>query len=149
MKCLPKDKVLLAHGTTLHDWHAEVLAIRAFNHFLIQECHTVAEGGFSPWIERLTAGDLTSEDRSFRIKEDVRIHMYCSEAPCGDASMELIMNQQEDASPWDYAPAAVASYSSGINSSPLHGRGYFSQLGVLRTKPCGFSFRFVTSSSDN
>ena len=56
--------------------------------------------------------------------------MYCSEAPCGDASMELIMAAQEDPTPWA-VPQAVDG-----NSDALTGRGYFSELGVVRRKPC-------------
>jgi len=59
----------------------------------------------------------------FKLKADVKIHMYCSEAPCGDASMELIMRAQEDSTPWKQAPETMP------------GRGDFSQLGVVRRKP--------------
>ncbi len=55
--------------------------------------------------------------------------MYCSEAPCGDASMELVMEAQEDATPW-----AVSVPDEGI-ASGLLGRGSFSQLGIVRRKP--------------
>lgn len=55
--------------------------------------------------------------------------------------MELTMAAQDDASPWDIpAPqpaSASASAGSGRGSEPpaLLGRGYFSQLGVVRRKP--------------
>jgi len=63
----------------------------------------------------------------FAIQDDVKIYMYCSEAPCGDASMELIMAAQDDATPWE-KPADT-------DSDGLTGRGYFSELGVVRRKP--------------
>ncbi|KAF2101278.1 adenosine-deaminase domain-containing protein [Rhizodiscina lignyota] len=128
MKCLPRDKMQMANGTTLHDWHAEVLTIRAFNRFLIDECLNVADGNSSPWIMRSPDAEL----QPFTIKDDIRIHMYCSECPCGDASMELIMNEQEDATPWTYLSPVVPEETNVI---PLHGRGYFSELGIVRTKP--------------
>ena len=31
MQCLPEHLIAEANGCTLHDWHAEVLAIRSFN----------------------------------------------------------------------------------------------------------------------
>lgn len=74
----------------------------------------------------------------FAIKDDVRIHMYCSEAPCGDASMELTMDAQDDATPWDVplSPASVACPESRVSAAPeLRGRGYFSELGIVRRKP--------------
>lgn len=111
MKCLPQYKLRSANGTVLHDWHAEVLAIRSLNHFILQECKAVltAEGGphhpyDSSYIRRRTNEDDDGSEQHqqpFVWREDVALHMYCSEAPCGDASMELTMSAQEDTSPWE------------------------------------------------
>lgn len=46
--------------------------------------------------------------------------------------MELTISSQEDQSPWELLPIAAAALST---SSPLQGRRYFSELGVVRTKP--------------
>jgi tRNA-specific adenosine deaminase 1 len=80
--------------------------------------------------------------------------MYCSEAPCGDASMELVMDAQEDATPWISAPPTIsASFIDKVNTesssypfnlpdvnleasiSALRGRSNFSHLGSVRLKP--------------
>ena len=61
----------------------------------------------------------------------------------GDASMELIMAAQDDASPWDPPASPSLNPASSPSSSPtmiatatsLPGRAYFSQLGVVRRKP--------------
>ena len=45
MKCLPHSKIPHANGNVLHDSHAEVLAIRAFNRFLVDECEELARKG--------------------------------------------------------------------------------------------------------
>ncbi|KAI1379991.1 adenosine deaminase/editase [Hypoxylon crocopeplum] len=185
MKCLPASKLPQAQGNVLHDWHAEVLAIRAFNRFVLDECHAVVNGPGSEFLrwrtpEEIAAGTYTDSCQSgegrdevgngeekggdrgkgelwhgqpFTWREDIRLHMYCSEAPCGDASMELIMASQEDATPWDVpeltpiTPAPDTSPASPIHTSsstptPTHpavsslpGRAYFSQLGVVRRKP--------------
>ena len=132
MKCLSRDKIRLANGITLHDWHAEVLALRAFNRFLIDECSNVVEGNPSPWIRHSSR----PEQVPFTLKEDVRICMCCSEAPCGDASMELVMSEQEDATPWECPPLAATKETADSTAIPLRGRGYFSELGIVRTKPC-------------
>lgn len=134
MKCLPSSKLsLLASGTVLHDWHAEILAIRAFNHFLLQECHQLASSASyeSPILQWRQLGDVSEvqEGQPFNIRKGLRIMMYCSEAPCGDASMELVIEVQDDPTPW---PVAL----SGEGTSSLLGRGCFSQLGVVRRKPC-------------
>lgn len=141
MKCLPARSIPEAGGYVLHDWHAEVLAIRALNRFLIQECYDMAKTpeATSAVLRRRTALE-TSAGRGlqpFTLHEHVKIYMYCSEAPCGDASMELTMNAQDDATPWP-VPSEDAS---SINSSTeiLKGRGYFSQLGIVRRKPCTFT----------
>jgi tRNA-specific adenosine deaminase 1 len=149
MKCLPHNKLPLAHGNVLHDWHAEVLAIRTFNRFLLDQCLLIAAPPYptSPWIRQRSRDELPQhEQQPFIIREDVKIHMYCSEAPCGDASMELVMDAQEDATPWTSAPPTVFSLPSenahGTNTpgeetatSALRGRSNFSHLGVIRCKP--------------
>jgi len=136
MKCLPASKVIQANGNVLHDWHAEVLAIRGFNRWILEECAALAEQGREgegEWI------DWTNEDEHdgkspdfprppFKLKADVRIHMFCSQAPCGDASMELTMASQQDATPW--AKAAPSS-----KPEDMLGRGHFDRLGVVRRKP--------------
>lgn len=166
MKCLPQSKVPLGKGNVLHDWHAEILAIRAFNRWLVDECAELARQGLSgedgegkmdgevssegAWVRwrRDSEGGwnahkhhLTTEDGGdtggqeaeqehiltppFALHDDVQIHMYCSEAPCGDASMELTMAEQADATPWTRPPA----------EDGMLGRGNFDQLGVVRRKP--------------
>jgi len=138
MKCLPHSKISQAKGTVLHDWHAEILAVRAFNHFLVQECLDLANSpaSSSPFLLQRRQSDTHEQKCSqpFALRDDLKLYMYCSEAPCGDASMELIMDAQKDATPWPERS------SSGTESFPegdeLLGRGYFSQLGIVRRKPC-------------
>ena len=135
MKCLPNSKSsLLESGNVLHDWHAEILAIRAFNHFLLQECHRLAScpNYKSPILQRRQARNMSKarETQPFGIDEGLKIMMYCSEAPCGDASMELVMEAQDDPTPWPVATPDEQATPS------LLGRGSFSQLGIVRRKPC-------------
>ncbi|SMQ50128.1 unnamed protein product [Zymoseptoria tritici ST99CH_3D7] len=68
--------------------------------------------------------------------------MYCSETPCGDASMELTMAEQEDATPWSAmsTPSTNSSPNPAATSpitptSGLLGRGHFDRLGLVRRKP--------------
>ena len=135
MKCLPNSKrPLLESGTVLHDSHAEILTIRAFNHFLLQECHQLASCSNykSPILDWRQAPEMSDfkDFQPFTIREGLKILMYCSEAPCGDASMELVMEAQDDPTPW---PMTVSEEGATPN---LLGRGSFSQLGVVRRKPC-------------
>ena len=130
MKCLPGFKSsLLDSGTVLHDWHAEILALRAFNRFLLQECHRVVS--YANYESLVLRRRQSCEGlQPFSIRDGLRIMMYCSEAPCGDASMELVMEAQEDPTPW---PVNISGEGA---TSGLLGRGSFSQLGVVRRKPC-------------
>ena len=149
MKCLPHAKLPSAKGNILHDWHAEILALRAFNRFLVDECSDLAkrglgsEGAWVKWRGRVNeeepALDSSSgrsarvpgqgnegspwQEQPFELHDDVRIDMYVSDAPCGDASMELVMREQEDDTPWEKA------------EDGMPGRGNFDRLGVVRRKP--------------
>ncbi|CZT08102.1 hypothetical protein WAI453_002260 [Rhynchosporium graminicola] len=137
MKCLPQNKIAQAQGVTLHDWHAEVLAIRSFNRFLLEECHALALSGSlsSDYVRLRPERERTEMDfQPFTLREGVSLHMYCSEAPCGDSSMELTMAAQDDATPWA-VPSANDTERNLSELGVLHGRGYFSALGLVRRKP--------------
>lgn len=139
MKCLPASKVVQAKGNVLHDWHAEVLAIRGFNRWILEECELLARLGREEkgqWVEWATGDphEVQQTDPSpsprppFKLRPDVQIHMFCSQAPCGDASMELTMASQEDATPWTNA-------APSSKPEDMIGRGHFDRLGVVRRKP--------------
>jgi tRNA-specific adenosine deaminase 1 len=121
--------VPVANGIILHDCHAEIIAIRAFNRFLLDECIYLIEHpeSTSDIIEKNSW--TVPLQPQFKLKCGVSIHMYTSEAPCGDASMELVMRAQEDATPWEKPP------------EDMPGRGDFSQLGVVRRQPGTFLVR--------
>lgn len=81
MKCLPASKITQANGIGLHDWHAEVLAIRTFNRYIIDECISLMETGSSEFLENTNvSGSLPAYP--FRLKPGIKLHMYASEAPC-------------------------------------------------------------------
>ena len=81
---------------SIHDWHAEILAIRAFNRFVLEECKRLAlQGDNVPQSEFICRRRTVDHDESeqqgttdvwkgqpFAWREDVSLHMYCSEAPC-------------------------------------------------------------------
>lgn len=73
----------------------------------------------------------------FELHENLSIWMYCTCAPCGDASMELCMAAQEDSTPWDVSSPNTPNLGDEPNPTMqlLDGRAYFSILGVVRRKP--------------
>lgn len=125
MRCLPASKLPQARGQCLHDWHAEVVAIRGLNHFLLRECFRLASDASAT---SSVLARVEPPGPPFTIRDDILIHMYCSEAPCGDASMELVMSAQDDATPWQ-------SLLEDQDKDTMPGRGYFSKLGIVRRKP--------------
>lgn len=166
-KCLPASQIPRCRGLVLHDCHSEILAIRAFNCWLLNECHSIltsersspkawaANPPESPFIQRTCEPRHTQQSTSpgesfpeqwppFEIHPDVKIYMYCTCAPCGDASMELCMAAQGDPTPWAVATNTrpdiggdISSKSEAPSSTPnlLNGRAYFSILGAVRRKP--------------
>ena len=135
MRCLPAKKVPELGRYVLHDWHAEVLAIRSFNQLLLQECLQLARcseyhSKIIQWCSR--SGDGLSHEQPFAVRANVKIYMYSSEAPCGDASMELVMEAQDDPTPWPVTAGAIDG-----QSVTMQGRGSFSELGIVRRKPGG------------
>ncbi|PMD33229.1 hypothetical protein L207DRAFT_518058 [Hyaloscypha variabilis F] len=141
MKCLSQNKISQAQGVTIHDWHAEILAIRSFNRTLLQECDSLVKSNdaSNQFVRRRCRDEQTeSHFQPFALNDGISFHMYCSEAPCGDASMELTMAAQEDSTPWELPALSNSLPSSPSPSNPpplLHGRGYFSALGQVRGKP--------------
>ncbi|KAF5542545.1 tRNA-specific adenosine deaminase 1 [Fusarium phyllophilum] len=137
MKCLPASKISQSNGVGIHDWHAEVLAIRTFNRFLLDECENILDkDDESSILQRKTSASNLNDTplQLFEIKEGIKLHMYCSEAPCGDASMELTMASQEDDSAWE-TPTPVNAKPGGDAQISLLGRACFSRTGIVRRKP--------------
>ncbi|OWO99116.1 tRNA-specific adenosine deaminase [Marssonina coronariae] len=137
MKCLPQSKIGQAQGIVLHDWHAEILAIRSFNRFLLEECHELASSvkNVSDYIRLRSPNERTEAHfQPFALKEGISFHMYCSEAPCGDASMELTMAAQQDSTPWNLPSTTTSNNLLTTESTTLHGRGFFSALVLPSTQ---------------
>lgn len=132
--------------------------MRAFNHFVLEQCKELVTNSTKASLYLYRRTEVNAEagqhlEPPFTWNPDVTLHMYCSEAPCGDASMELIMAAQQDAAPWE-APLSErmmaknktlgAGTTTNTTESPdgastpdllLLGRACFSHLGVVRRKP--------------
>ncbi|KAH8422726.1 tRNA-specific adenosine deaminase [Aspergillus melleus] len=165
-KCLSASQVPNGKGLVLHDWHAEILALRAFNYWLLCECRSVlanerhqghsdeitgpsTSSTTSPYLRRRQQNppeQLSSPQPPFELHPDITIYMYCTCAPCGDASMELCMAAQDDPTPWeinnpsnkDLNPASDSNDDTQEQEQEptlLDGRAHFSRLGIVRRKP--------------
>ncbi|KAL8863601.1 MAG: hypothetical protein Q9178_000282 [Gyalolechia marmorata] len=130
------NQVAEAQGMILHDWHAEIVALRSFNQFLLHECLDLATSPtkLSPIIRRRESHEISESKglQPFSILDDLELHMYSSEAPCGDASMEFLMEAQVDATPW---PVDQLHPATKKLPGLLRGRESFAELGIVRRKP--------------
>ncbi|KAK9464620.1 adenosine deaminase/editase [Lipomyces arxii] len=128
VKVLPESRLKnMPQGKLLHDCHAEILALRGFNRFLINECikmHDCPE--YVSSIIMRNDSQRQQQQRPFRLAATWKIYLIVSEIPCGDASMEQLGAGTVEA--WDTS-------SIKRDGKPLRGRGYFSEIGVIRTKP--------------
>ena len=148
-KCLPASQISQCRGLVLHDCHAEILTIRAFNYWLLNECRDILSlptgDKTSPYIRHRSKSKNSNDTwPPLELHQDVKIYMYCTCAPCGDASMELCMAAQEDPTPWELPPPPPPPSSNNNDNGTnldaeadtlLVGRAHFSLLGAVRRKP--------------
>ncbi|MCL4129007.1 UNVERIFIED_CONTAM: hypothetical protein GTU68_007154 [Idotea baltica] len=76
-KCLGGSE-LPRSGDRLHDSHAEIIARRAFKLYLMDQLKSILEDGKSVFV---------LGEEGFKVRSDVAFHFYCSNVPCGDASI--------------------------------------------------------------
>ncbi|ODV81278.1 uncharacterized protein CANTADRAFT_46365 [Suhomyces tanzawaensis NRRL Y-17324] len=117
VKALPNKAREYSNGLMVHDMHAEVLVLRLFNWYLLEQCHLVKNSQTSQLVEEHNGG--------YRIRPGIQLALYISEPPCGDASMGALM--EHDLEPW--------KKKQKLGQQVTRGRGHFDQLGVVRTKP--------------
>lgn len=80
VKTLPDKVRSYSNGLMVHDMHAEILALRLFNYYLLEkDCPLVEHSG---------------------LKHDVKLALFISEPPCGDASMSYISSNLTNNEPW-------------------------------------------------
>jgi tRNA-specific adenosine deaminase 1 len=87
-----------------------------------------------------TSNDNSLEERAiapFYLCSSLSIHLFSSEPPCGDASMELLMAKlgPEASQPWTVQHSSQAGGDASSPSTILQGRTFFSSLGIMRRKP--------------
>ena len=131
--------MIQAQGLALHDSHAEILVIRGFNRFLISLSHNNLNCRFlldeisrlkndnfyqSPW---LVSCEATQREFLFDFNVNA-IFLFVSGTPCGDASLDLLSQNSNNAIPWTRPEGATAP-------SSLHGHEYIWERGKVRSKP--------------
>ncbi|KAL7424406.1 hypothetical protein Q5752_000088 [Cryptotrichosporon argae] len=126
VKCLPANR-LPPLGDTLHDSHAEVLSRRGFVHWLLHESQAVLRG-------QKNMGVIAWDGERLRLRDEVKVVLYVSALPCGDAStLHTAAHQPAEM-------AALKASNVGIVPSvkpgaALRGRNGYDNYGAIRTKP--------------
>ncbi|TIA89322.1 hypothetical protein E3P99_02102 [Wallemia hederae] len=134
MKCLPESRLPL-QGDMLHDTHAEILARRAFTKWLLLQLQLseVEEGSTSSSTSNGISPYLCIRDSKYTFRENVKVHLYVSALPCGDASMAYTADHQrsDDAAYYSAIPLLQGADVGVV----ARGRFDYTRLGALRTKP--------------
>lgn len=115
VKCVPDNKLQNSNGKIIHDMHAEILSMRAFSWYIMDEIEKVKGGETSDLVKIDSLG-------GYRLEDEVKIALYVSELPCGDCSLDEMIRL--DPLPWTEIP-----------SETLRGRSSYTQVGIVRTKP--------------
>lgn len=121
VKAMPDTKLDISKGTVIHDSHAEILCIRGFNRFILKECEKALKSS-SDYILRNSEG-------KFEAVPGLKIHLYISEAPCGDSSLSNTIERSLNEEEWKDTSRPI------VHAGPLRGREYFRETGLVRTKP--------------
>ena len=140
VKALPDFLLVRSGGRMVHDCHAEILALRAFNTVLLRQISELAE---DPALEQdlVVRSSLT---RSYAIRDNWELALYISTLPCGDASMELLTADEDGATIQDDDPIQFIDPSI---KSIVRGRLNYSKRGIVRTKPGRFDSQITLSKS--
>lgn len=142
VKALPNRFREFSEGAMVHDLHAEILAIRLFNWFLLDECSKLVDRDIahvSKIIER-------NECSEFKLKDGIKLALLVTEPPCGDASISYLTDTLDDKEPWK-EDIANSRKRQKLNSdvAVVRGRTNFDKKGIVRTKP-GRSDSVITLS---
>ena len=95
LRCLPYASLPL-NGDVLHDQHAEVLARRGARHWLLTRVHHEARldpSHHTRIFEPIPVHGARASPR-WSLRQGVKLHLYVSTLPCGDASNKLLEFQR-------------------------------------------------------
>ncbi|EGV63842.1 tRNA-specific adenosine deaminase [Yamadazyma tenuis] len=126
VKALPDQVRSYSEGRIVHDLHAEILCFRAFNRFLIDECQN----------RESTLVEKNPDTEKYVLKPHIKVALFVTEPPCGDASMGYLSAKTSNNTPWEIPQEDGAGYKRRKTKTEMvRGRNHFDQLGIVRTKP--------------
>lgn len=142
VKALPNTFREFSEGAMVHDLHAEILAIRLFNWFLLDECSKLVDKD----VEHVSKIIERNKCSQFKLKDGIKLALLVTEPPCGDASISYLTDNLDNKEPWKEDvtnPRKRQKLDSDV--AMIRGRTNFDKKGIVRTKP-GRSDSVITLS---
>ncbi|KAJ2313366.1 hypothetical protein IWW51_001155 [Coemansia sp. RSA 2702] len=117
LKCQHRQQ-LSAFGDSVHDSHAEIIARRALVVYLMGQ------------LLEDPPQSIFAKQPTFTLHDYIRLHLYSSQCPCGDAAIESLQGTlgQHEQPP-------MKRQRTTIDTSVVRGHQGFDTLGALRLKP--------------
>ncbi|RWS27861.1 double-stranded RNA-specific editase Adar-like isoform X3 [Leptotrombidium deliense] len=81
-KCVRGDNLSML-GYVVGDCHAEILARRCFNLYLYRQINSFLESGYVDTPDYII--ERREDLKGFKLKSGIKVHLFVSTAPCGDA----------------------------------------------------------------
>ena len=132
VKALPNRFREFSEGAMVHDLHAEILAIRLFNWFLLDECSKLVDKDVAYASKIIERRDCSL----FKFKDGIKLALLVTEPPCGDASISYLTDTLDDKEPWkEDISNSRKKQKLDSDKSVNRGRTNFDKKGIVRTKP--------------
>ncbi|KAG0675813.1 hypothetical protein C6P42_001508 [Pichia californica] len=148
VKCVPDEILKNSNGKILHDMHAEILAIRGLNWYILKEIEKLKNGNYySDIIEMINEENV---DFKFKLKRNIKFSLYISELPCGDCSLDEMVQNDSDIIDNNNKRIKLSTNNTNNttnNSLKLRSGELYDQVGVVRTKPGRKDSPFCSSVS--
>ncbi|KAJ2911064.1 hypothetical protein GGI21_000233 [Coemansia aciculifera] len=134
LKCLHSGQ-LRTFGDTVHDSHAEIVARRALLVHLMNELRQAMTPTLAAGPPQLF--ERQPDSSRYRLAKHLRVHLYTSQCPCGDATVESLKTAEDDDTADDESGPSHSKRRriDGEGDGVIRGHQSFSSLGTLRLKP--------------
>lgn len=137
VKAVPDLEIARSNGKMVHDSHAEILAIRGFNVFLLNEMIQLKNGENSQYLLKSIRNSDNGDISKYRWNSRWSLALFISRLPCGDASMDAMESScfTEDERLVNISDDDPYQYVIPSKNQTLRGRFNFKKKGYVRTKP--------------
>ncbi|CCE64204.1 hypothetical protein TPHA_0G03640 [Tetrapisispora phaffii CBS 4417] len=140
VKATPDADLDRSQGKIIHDCHAEILALRCFNIFLLDTINRISNhDGTSKFVQ-------VTKTNSYEWNKKWDLALYISKLPCGDASMDDLM-KVGDTAEFEITDDNPLQYIDPKNKTTIRGRLNYKKRDVIRTKPGRYDSKITLSKS--